>query len=1134
MAIDLKAFNPDAPGVLPIYGAPPGHDARTIITLALQAGARGTVAVVQDDLQAAALVEQLQFFAPELTVHILPAWDCLPYDRVSPSSDVLAERAQTLTALTQPAKSAFVVVTTVAALMQLVPPPEAFKDQTSALRAGQAVDRSKLQESLVAQGYRRTTTVREAGEYSFRGDVIDIFPAGADQPVRLDLFGDEVENLRTFDAATQLSADKVESLNLQPVTELMLTTDRISSFRTRYRELFGAQLQEDPLYQAVSEGRAYAGVEHWLPLFYEQLVPITAYLPRATFVMGWQTGEAITARWNQITDFYNAREMLWKGAKRDRAAVYKPVPPALLYTQADIAAHPVVQLSPFAPPSHEVDAGGRTGVDFAAERQQDAHTLYDKVLTRIKTAAMPVIIAVGSDGAADRLQHVFDEHGGLPKNARLAVLPLEQGFTSNDLTVITEQDILGDRLVRPRRARKRSDEFIVDLGALNVGDLIVHEEHGIGRYDGLVTLDVGGTPHDCLKLVYAGGDRIFVPVENLELLSRYGNEETGAQLDKLGGAGWQQRKARVKKRLRDMADALLKIAAMRELQEAPVLTTPINIYDEFAARFPYVETEDQSRAIENVIEDLGRGKPMDRLVCGDVGFGKTEVALRAAFVAASAGLQVAVVVPTTLLARQHARNFKTRFQGLPIKIGQMSRFVSAKEAKQNKEDLENGRLDIVIGTHAILAQSIKFARLGLVIVDEEQHFGVKQKEKLKDLQKNVHVLTLSATPIPRTLQLALTGVRELSLIATPPVDRLAVRTTVLPYDPLIIREALMREHFRGGQSFYVAPRVQDLGALAEELNTLVPELKIRTAHGQMPATELEDIMAAFDDGAFEVLLSTNIVESGLDIPRANTIIIHRADMFGLAQLYQLRGRVGRAKQRGYAYLTHAANMPLTDSAEQRLKVMETLDQLGAGFQLASHDLDLRGAGNLLGEEQSGHVREVGIELYQQMLREAVAAARRGELVDMPVEDWTPTLNLGLPVLIPESYVADLGLRLTLYRRLADIKDEAGIEAFAAELVDRFGKMPREVENLLATMHIKLLCKRSGIEKLDVGANGALITFRKNTFAKPDALIAHIQYSNGKLQIRPDMKLSVLGAWNSVEQRLTGARAALTKIAEIAA
>jgi transcription-repair coupling factor (superfamily II helicase) len=563
---------------------------------------------------------------------------------------------------------------------------------------------------------------------------------------------------------------------------------------------------------------------------------------------------------------------------------------------------------------------------------------------------------------------------------------------------------------------------------------------------------------------------------------------------------------------------------------------PESLYDEFCARFPFPETEDQLRAIEDTLADLAAGKPMDRLVCGDVGFGKTEVALRAAFLAVMAGKQVAVVVPTTLLARQHYRTFRERFAGLPVRIAQLSRLVGAKEAAQAKEELAKGRVEIVVGTHAILSKSIVFRDLGLLIVDEEQHFGVKQKERLKALREDVHVLTLTATPIPRTLQLAMSGVKEMSLIATPPVDRLAVRTFVLPYDPVIVREAILREHYRGGQTFYVCPRVADLAELQERLAKLVPEVKVAVAHGQLAATQLEAVMTDFYDRKYDILLSTNIVESGLDIPTANTMVIHRADMFGLAQLYQLRGRIGRAKLRGYAYFTLPPGRILSAAAEKRLHVMQTLDSLGAGFQLASHDLDIRGAGNLLGEEQSGHIREVGIELYQQMLEEAVVAARAGGAAaeEAAAQGFTPQINIGMPVLIPDSYVADLNLRLGLYRRLSILVDRAEIDAFAAELVDRFGPLPPEVDNLLQIMAIKRLCREAGVERLDAGPKGATVAFHKNAFGNPAGLIAFIQQQAGEVKLRPDHTLVYRRAWGSESARVKGVRQMLDALVKLAA
>ncbi|HEY1794559.1 MAG TPA: transcription-repair coupling factor, partial [Stellaceae bacterium] len=644
--------------------------------------------------------------------------------------------------------------------------------------------------------------------------------------------------------------------------------------------------------------------------------------------------------------------------------------------------------------------------------------------------------------------------------------------------------------------------------------------HGIGRYEALETIDVAGAPHDCLKVLYAGDDRLFVPVENIEVLSRYGSEDAGAQLDRLGGVAWQGRKARVKQRIREIAGELIRIAAERQLKPGEAVVPPDGLYEEFAARFPYPETEDQLRAIADTFADLASGRPMDRLICGDVGFGKTEVALRAAFITAFSGGQVAVIVPTTLLARQHLRSFTERFAGLPVRIGQLSRMVSPKDAKAVKEEAAAGRLDIVVGTHALLAKDVHFHHLGLVIVDEEQHFGVVQKERLKQLKADVHVLTLTATPIPRTLQLALSGVREMSIIATPPIDRLAVRTFVTPYDPVVLREAILRERDRGGQVFYVAPRIADLDEVRERLREIVPEIRVAMAHGRMSPTELETVMTAFDQRSYDLLLSTNIIESGLDIPSANTMIVHRADMFGLAQLYQLRGRIGRSKVRAYAYLTLPERKQLGPTALRRLEVMQTLDTLGAGFQLASHDLDIRGAGNLLGDEQSGHIREVGIELYQQMLEDAVAAAKSDDSA-AAVEEWSPQISIGTPVLIPEGYVADLGVRLGLYRRIAQLSSARERDAFAAELIDRFGPLPGEVENLLQIIAIKRYCREAGVEKVEAGPKGAVITLRNNRFANPAGLVDLIQKHPGAMRLRPDHKIVYLRNWEDEKIRLKG-------------
>ncbi len=745
-----------------------------------------------------------------------------------------------------------------------------------------------------------------------------------------------------------------------------------------------------------------------------------------------------------------------------------------------------------------------------------------------------IVLASYTAGARERLSGLLEDHGlkglkaadswqealGAKGEAALIVLPLDHGFNAPDVAVLTEQDMLGDRLVRRKKRRKSADAFLAELAALTPGDLVVHMEHGIGRYEGLTSVMVGKAPHDCVALTYASGDKLYVPVENIDVLSRYGGGGDAATLDKLGGEAWQRRKARMKERIREIAGELIKTAAIRATRAGQVAEADDSAFPQFVDRFPYEETDDQDRAIAEVLEDLESGKPMDRLVCGDVGFGKTEVALRAAFVAAMAGYQVALICPTTLLARQHYRNFIERFHGFPIEIGRLSRLVPAAEAKATKEGIEKGTVDIVIGTHALLSKSLKFKKLGLVVVDEEQHFGVAHKEKLKALKEDVHVLTLTATPIPRTLQMAMSGLRELSVIQTPPVDRLAVRTYVAPWDAVVMREALLREHYRGGQSFLVAPRIADLPELEEWLREEVPEVKAVTAHGQMSPTEVEERMSAFYDRKYDVLLSTTIVESGLDIPSANTLIVHRADRFGLAQLYQLRGRVGRAKTRAYAYLTTPPDRSLTEGADKRLQVLANLDSLGAGFQLASHDLDIRGAGNLLGDEQSGHIREVGFELYQSMLEDAILDLKSG--ASERREEFTPQINVEAPILIPEIYVPDLDLRMGLYRRLGELEDRQEVEAFGAELIDRFGKLPQETKNLLQIVETKINCKKARIAKLDVGAKGAVITFAPDGFPDLAGLLAYVERLKGAAKLRPDSKLVISRDWPTGEGRLTGA------------
>ncbi|MFZ0424562.1 MAG: transcription-repair coupling factor [Xanthobacteraceae bacterium] len=1118
-----------------------------------------SVAVMcRDGSKMAALARALGFFAPDVEVLEFPAWDCLPYDRVSPHAGIVAQRMMTLARLARVTgrQHPAILLTTVNAALQRVPPRELLGKQSLSAAPGNVLPMAGITAWLDLNGFNRASTVREPGDYAVRGGIVDLFAPGMDAPVRLDFFGDTLESIRSFDPESQRTYADLRALDLVPMAEFQLTSDTIRMFRTGYVAAFGAAAPDDVLYEAVSEGRRYAGMEHWLPLFHQRMDTLFDYVAASPIAIEPLAEEAAHERLAQIADYYQARKETVDQA--GGGAPYKPLPPEKLYLaetewRTRIENSAVARFTAFATPEEtpdSIDIGAHAGHNFSAERATPDTNVFEAVtahVNKLQEKGKRTVIALWSEGSRERMAHVLAEHGlhnltnvaswpqalALPKHqTALAVLGVEAGFETSDIALISEEDILGERLVRARRASKRAENFIAEVTSLSAGDLVVHVDHGIGRFIGLRAIEAAGAPHDCLEIHYAGGDKLFLPVENIELLSRYGSDEAGAELDRLGSGAWQSRKARMKNRIREIASELIKVAAERQLREAPRLEVGAGLYDEFCARFPYEETDDQLAAIGSVLDDLNSGRPMDRLVCGDVGFGKTEVALRAAFVAAMNGKQVAVVVPTTLLCRQHFKTFTDRLRDYPMHIAQASRLVSAADLAKTKKGLAEGTVDIVIGTHALLGKAIKFKDLGLIVVDEEQHFGVGHKEKLKQLRAEVHVLTLTATPIPRTLQLALSGVREMSIIATPPVDRLTVRTFVSPFDPVTVREALLRERYRGGQAFYVCPRIEDLAETKSFLDKNVPEVRVAVAHGQMPPTVLEDIMAAFYDGKYDVLLSTTIVESGLDIPNANTLIVHRADMFGLAQIYQLRGRVGRAKLRAYALLTLPAKRKITPQAERRLKVLQSLDTLGAGFQLASHDLDIRGAGNLLGDEQSGHIKEVGFELYQQMLEEAVISMKAG--IAAPVADkWSPQITIGTAVLIPEDYVTDLPVRLGLYRRLSEIEDDRDIESFGAELVDRFGPLPEEVDYLLQIVAIKSLCRRANVEKIEVGPKGAVLAFRDNIFANPEGLIKYIAKHPEGARVRPDMKVVFFDEWEGPKERLKGATGILRTLAGLA-
>ena len=1128
----------------PLTLAQVARGAQPLVMADLARASKGrAVFIAPDDSAMRAIVDAAAFFAPELEVIEFPAWDSLPYDRASPALSISARRLSALFRLQAGKAKAQLVVTTANAVLQRVLSPFRIRESVREFKPGMEIGRESLGLLLQKQGYGRTDTVIDKGEYAVRGSIVDIFPSGMDEALRLDFFGDELESLRTFDPNTQMSTGRLDSHLLLPASEALLDEDSIKRFRSRYREMFGANATQDPLYEAVSDGRRLAGMEHWLPLFEEKLATLFDHLGKDDLIVIDQASiAAADERVKDISDYYDQRTAITGQAKGN----YRPLKPDALYLTGEelkkaLEAAPAHRTTPFDEPESDkvVGFGFRSGRDFAPERARGDNVypvLADHLKSLAKAGKRPLLAAY-SKGSRSRIASILEEAGtpvqmaetwqealGMAAKGKPAamILPVEASFANDEMELLTEQDILGDRLVRRKKRRKDSDAFLAELQALSVGDLIVHTEHGIGKYLGLEPIAVGKSKHDCVQLEYKGGDKLFIPVENIDVLSRYGSSEEAVMLDRLGGEAWQKRRARLKERINEIAGELMQVAAQRALRKAPVFEIDEGPFNQFLDRFQYDETDDQERAIEDVLGDLESGKPMDRLVCGDVGFGKTEVALRAAFVAAMNGQQVAVVAPTTLLARQHFENFAARFNGFPLKVGRLSRLVPARELKETREGLENGQVDIVVGTHAILSKQTKFKNLGLVIVDEEQRFGVTHKEKLKQLRADVHMLTLTATPIPRTLQMAMTGLRELSTIQTPPVDRLAVRTYVMEWDDMVMREALLREHHRGGQSFIVVPRISDMEQISDWLHENVPEIKFVSAHGQMSAGEIEERMSAFYEGKYEVLLATTIVESGLDLPSANTIIIHRADIFGLAQLYQLRGRVGRSKLRAYAYLTYAQDTQLSEVAEKRLKVLGDLDSLGAGFQLASHDLDIRGAGNLLGDEQSGHIREVGFELYQSMLEDAILAAKAGELgLEAKPERVSPQITVDAPIMIPEDYVPDLAVRMALYRRLNDAADKAEIEALAAEMIDRFGELPSATANLVRLIEIKHQAIEANIAKVDVGAQGTLVTFHNDDFPDPMGLLGYVDRLKGTAKLRPDMKLVISRAWNSPESRLNG-------------
>lgn len=1083
---------------------------------------------------------------PALPVVAFPDWETLPYDRFSPHPDIISQRLSALHRL--PALKRGLVIVPVQTLLQQLAPRSYVIGGSFDLKVGQRLDLEAEKRRLESAGYRNVPQVMDPGDFAVRGGLLDVFPMGADEPLRVELLDEDIDSIRAFDPESQRSLDKVEAVHMLPGREVPMDEASIARVLATLRERFDVDTRRSSLYQDLKSGLAPAGVEYYLPLFFERTATLFDYLPDGSLpVVCTGAYEASVAFWAQTADRYEQR----------RHDVERPLlPPSALYLSPELLRERLNDA-----PRIEV-----WSADHA--RIADAHALGDQPLPPLPVAAREapagdalksflghypgrVLIAADSPGRREALLEVLqaaelkppvvaDLPSFLADGARfaIAVAPLEDGFALDDprIAVLTERQLFPERAGstrRTRRAGREPEAIIRDLGELTEGAPIVHEDHGVGRYRGLIAMDVGGMPGEFLEIEYAKGDRLYVPVAQLHLISRYsGASAETAPLHSLGGEQWSKAKRKAAEKVRDVAAELLEIQARRQARAGLALQVDRAMYEPFAAGFPFEETPDQLAAIDATLRDLASSQPMDRVVCGDVGFGKTEVAVRAAFAAASAGKQVAVLVPTTLLAEQHYRNFRDRFADYPLKVEVLSRFKSTKEIKAELEKVAAGTIDVIVGTHRLLQPDVKFKDLGMVIVDEEQRFGVRQKEALKALRANVHLLTLTATPIPRTLNMAMAGLRDLSIIATPPPNRLAVQTFITQWDNALLREAFQRELARGGQLYFLHNDVESIGRMQRELSELVPEARIGIAHGQMPERELEKVMLDFQKQRFNVLLSTTIIESGIDIPNANTIIINRADRFGLAQLHQLRGRVGRSHHRAYAYLITPDRRAITPDAEKRLEAIASMDELGAGFTLATHDLEIRGAGELLGEDQSGQMAEVGFSLYTELLERAVRSIKQGKLPDLDAGEEVrgAEVELHVPALIPEDYLPDVHTRLTLYKRISSARDSDALRELQVEMIDRFGLLPDAAKHLFAIAELKLKANTLGIRKLDLGENGGRIVFESKPNIDPMAVIQLIQKQPNLYAMEGPDKLRIKHPLPLPEDRFNAARALLTTLA----
>ena len=1087
------------------WGNLPGAALSLAIAEAANNAERFTLLLTADSQSAERLQEELAFFAPELPVLHFPDWETLPYDLFSPHQDIVSQRIATLYQL--PELSHGVLVVPITTALHRLAPKRFLLGSSLVLDVGQKLDVEQMRLRLEAAGYRCVDTVYEHGEFAVRGALIDLFPMGSALPYRIDLFDDEIETLRTFDPENQRSIDKVESIRLLPAREFPLRKEAVTGFRARFRERFDVDFRRCPIYQDLSTGITPAGIEYYLPLFYEETATLFDYLPEDSQVFSLPGIEQAAEQfWNDVRNRYEERRVDPERPLLPPAELFMPVEdcfarlklwPRVVASQQDV--EPGIGRERFPAQALPELAIESKASEPLGKLRQFLDGFPGRVLFTAESAGRREVLLELLARLKLRPQEVEGWGGFLASEERLAIAiaPLDEGLLLDEVALVAESPLFGQRVMQRRRREKSrdgGDNVIKNLTELREGAPVVHIDHGVGRYQGLVTLEIEGQAQEFLLLQYADEAKLYVPVASLHLIARYtGSDDALAPLHKLGSETWQKAKRKAAEQVRDVAAELLDIYARRAARQGYAFKDPQVDYETFAAGFPFEETPDQQAAIDAVREDLLSAKPMDRLVCGDVGFGKTEVAMRAAFIAVHGGKQVGVLVPTTLLAQQHYNSFRDRFADWPVRVEVMSRFKSAKEVQNAITELAEGKIDILIGTHKLLQNDVKFSNLGLVIIDEEHRFGVRQKEQLKALRSEVDILTLTATPIPRTLNMSIAGMRDLSIIATPPARRLSVRTFVMEANNPTIKEALLRELLRGGQVYYLHNDVKTIEKCAADLQALVPEARIAIGHGQMRERDLEQVMSDFYHKRFNVLVASTIIETGIDVPSANTIIIERADKFGLAQLHQLRGRVGRSHHQAYAYLLTPPRKAMTDDAQKRLEAIANAQDLGAGFVLATHDLEIRGAGELLGEGQSGQIQAVGFTLYMEMLERAVKAIRKGEQpnLEQPLGGG-PEINLRLPALIPEDYLPDVHARLILYKRIANAADEDGLKELQVEMIDRFGLLPEPTKNLVRLTLLKLQAEKLGITKIDAGPQGGRIEFSADTSVDPMVLIKLIQ------------------------------------------